>query len=302
MILVAGGSGRLGAKVVARLAAGGAKVRVLSRRAEAPRERLGSGVEVVEGDVRDASTLPAALAGVDLVISAVTGFGPGGDGVAAVDERGNANLIGAAEKAGVRRFVLVSTEWASADHPMELMRRKHAAEQRLLAAGMEWAIVRPTAVADLWIDLLGQAILKGAAVPIFGRGDNPISFAASLDVAEVVVRCVEDPGLAGATLAVGGPSSVSMRELAALVGRAVGREPKLRSVPLVVLRLGRLLLRPVRSDIAGLLEGGLFMATGDLSFEPDRLTERIPDLRLTPIREVVEQWASIQHVPAVAPV
>jgi uncharacterized protein YbjT (DUF2867 family) len=74
VILVAGGTGRLGRLVVARLTALGEPVRVLTR--DAARAGLPSGplVEVVEGDVRVPSTLPPTLEGVRLVVSAVHGF------------------------------------------------------------------------------------------------------------------------------------------------------------------------------------------------------------------------------------
>src|SRR6266700_2726090 len=115
MILVAGGTGNLGRCLVQLLLADGLRVRVLSRD-PARAARLGDGVDVVAGDVRDPGSLLAAMDGVTTVLSAVHGFaGPGGVTPESVDRLGNFNLIAAATAAGVRRFVLVSITGASAN-------------------------------------------------------------------------------------------------------------------------------------------------------------------------------------------
>ncbi len=117
MMLVAGGTGHLGAELVPLLLARGAPVRVLTRDPERAGRLLGGKPEYARGDVRDTRSLEAALNGVDAVVSAITGFGPGGQGTRAVDYAGNVRLLRAAEAAGVRRFVLVSVHGAATDPP-----------------------------------------------------------------------------------------------------------------------------------------------------------------------------------------
>ena len=100
MILVAGGSGRLGTLIVRRLEARGLAVRVLTRDRGRTAHFEHSRVEVVEGDVRDGRTLGAAMAGVSTVVSAIHGFGDIGDvSPASVDRDGNRRLIDAAAAA-----------------------------------------------------------------------------------------------------------------------------------------------------------------------------------------------------------
>ena len=70
MILVAGGSGRLGTLIVRRLAARGLGVRVLTRDRARTAHIAGGAVEVIEGDVRDGGCLGAAMAGVETQSSA----------------------------------------------------------------------------------------------------------------------------------------------------------------------------------------------------------------------------------------
>src|SRR5665811_1027310 len=125
VILVAGGTGLLGSRVVKLLTDAGEQVRVVTRDRRRT-SRLPAGVEVVVGDVRR-GPLDATVEGCDRVVSAVHGFaGSQRTSPAAVDRDGNRSLIAAAKRAGVDRFVLVSIVGARPDHPMSLHRMKYA--------------------------------------------------------------------------------------------------------------------------------------------------------------------------------
>lgn len=109
MILVAGGSGRLGTLIVQRLRARDLDVRVLTRDRRRTAHLDGSRVEVIEGDVRDRGSLAAAMLGVGTVVSAIHGFGDIGQvSPASVDRDGNRHLIDAAAAAHAA-VVLMST-------------------------------------------------------------------------------------------------------------------------------------------------------------------------------------------------
>ena len=98
MILIAGGTGHLGVELVPILTARGKPVRVVTRDPDRARQRLGETPQVAKGDARNPHTLEEALTGVDAVVSAMTGFGPGAPGPRAVDYEGNLNLIRAARR------------------------------------------------------------------------------------------------------------------------------------------------------------------------------------------------------------
>jgi uncharacterized protein YbjT (DUF2867 family) len=276
MILLAGGTGHLGSVLVDLLAARGMPVRILSRNPSRARTVIGKGVDVVPGDVRVAPSLTAALAGVDTVISAITGFGPGGVGPRKVDLEGNANLIDAAGAAGVKHFILVSIHDARPDHPMELYRAKFMAEQRLQESRLEWTIVRPTVFMELWAGIIGDPLLKTGTATVFGRGENPVNFVSVQDVARCVEQAVVDRQLRGRTLDVGGPDNITVNRLVEIVAESSGRQAKARHIPLAALRLGAAALRPFRPDIAGLLQAAVLMDTTDMSFDPAEVTGCAP--------------------------
>ena len=223
MILVAGGTGRLGRLVVAGLAARGERVRVLTRdavRAGPPSAPL---VEVVQGDVRDPSTLPPALAGVRVVVSAVHGLvGPGRVTPASVDRDGNANLVAAARAVGAE-MVMMSVVGAAPNHSMELFRMKAIAEINLCASGVPWTVVRANAFLELYEELLRRSAGKSNRPLVFGRGENPINFVSVTEVADVVVRAALDPSMRGQTVEVVGPRNLTLNELAAQCQRQAGQ-------------------------------------------------------------------------------
>ena len=148
--MIAGGTGHLGTPLVELLAQRGERIRVLTRDQARARRLFAKDLELVTGDVCEPLSLTSALAGVDTVVSAVTGFGPGGGGPRKVDLQGNENLIAAAEAAEVKHFILVSMLGARPDHPLELYRAKFLAEERLRGSRLAWTIIRPTVFMELW--------------------------------------------------------------------------------------------------------------------------------------------------------
>ncbi len=287
MILVAGGTGHLGTELIPRLTAGGSHVRVLTRNPIRARQRLGNTLEFAQGDVRDRKSLDAAMENVDAVISAVTGFGPGGLGPRAVDFEGNVNLIGAAQTAGVRRFVLVSMHDARPDHPMELARMKHAAEEAVRASRLEWSIVRPTAFMSLWAGIVGDPIAKKGKTTVFGRGDNPVNFSSERDVAAIVERALRGRDMVGAVVNFGGPDNLTFNQLVKQIEVACGRNATVRYLPVPVMRLSRQLMRPFKPDVAGMIQAGIAFDSIDMSFDATELRRRFPDMELTGVAEVV---------------
>ena len=228
------------------------------------------------GDVRVRGSLDPVLVGVRTVISAVTGFGPGGSGPHQVDLLGNQHLIAAATAAGVEHFILVSIHGASADHPMELYRAKHAAEQRLRESCLAWTVIRPTAFKELWAGIIGDSLVKGGKATVFGRGENPINFVSVQDVARLVEVAMNDRGLRGEIIEVAGPENLTLNEMADAAAVSSGRPPaRARHIPLTALRVGQVLVRPFRPDLAGLMQAAVLMDTTDMSVDQGA-AERLP--------------------------
>jgi uncharacterized protein YbjT (DUF2867 family) len=286
VILVAGGTGRLGTLVVGDLADRGLAVRVLTR-TPGKAAHLSPEVDVVIGDVRDRASLAAAVAGADVVVSAVHGFvGPRGISPRTVDRDGNANLLDAAKSAGAD-FLLVSIVGASADSPMDLFREKHAAEQQALTSGVPTTIVRATAFLELWVDLLRETAARSGRPLVFGRGDNPINFVSVTDVAAVVEVAVTDRSTRGTTLEVGGPDNLTFNQLASVVQTTDGRLGVPRHVPPPALRLMAATVGLFKPQLRRQAISALAMDHDDMTFDAHAVRERYPDLPCTGVDDVL---------------
>jgi len=293
VILVAGGTGLLGCRVVKLLTDAGEQVRVLTRD---PRRasQLPSGVEVevMVGDLRR-GPLDAAVEGCDRVVSAVHGFaGPQRTSPAAVDRDGNRNLIAAAERSGVDRFVLVSIVGASPVHPMSLLRMKYAAEQELRASGLSAAIVRSAAFLETWIEIIGAKVDDGGPALVPGPGQNPINFVSVDDVAAFVALAVHADQRIGAGVSVGGPQNLGFAEIAEHLLECKGRTDRPKQIPLTALKAMSVLARPLRPGFARQAGAAVVMNTTDMTFDALPIRNRFPDIPTTTLADVTDAMTS----------
>jgi len=264
-------------------------VRVLTRDPARARHLAGHAVEVACGDVRDPGSLTAALQGAGTVISAMHGFArPGRVSPATVDRAGNANLIGAAARAGAD-FVLVSVVGAAPAHPIGLFRAKHAAEQTLRASGIGWTIVRATAFMETWATIMSQMLEASGKIVVFGRGDNPVNFVSAGDVAALIARAVTDPGLRGQVLEIGGPDNLTFNQVAAIVQGTAGRRGTVRHIPRPALCAMAWLTAAIKPHLARQARAALVMDTLDMTFDPAPARRAFPGLPNTDMAAAIRE-------------
>jgi NADH dehydrogenase len=289
MIVVAGGTGTLGTRLVPRLAGQGLAVRVLTRDPARAEHLASVGVEVARGDVRDAASIAGALRGAGSVISAVQGFaGPGGVSPASVDRAGNAHLIEAAARAGAA-FVLVSVVGASPSHPMELFRAKHAAEEMLRASGIPWTIVRATAFMETWGELMGRPLRTSGKIFVFGRGDNPVNFVSTTDVAALIGHAVTAPSLHGQVLELGGPGNLTFNQVAAILQETTGHRGTVRHIPRPALHTMAMAAARLKPALARQARAALAMDTINMTFDPAPTRRAFPDLPNTDMPSALKE-------------
>lgn len=289
MILVSGGTGLLGRRVVRRLTQRSLSVRVLTRDPASAADLASDCVEIVAGDLRDGRSVAAAVDGASTVVAAAHGFvGPRGISPATVDRDGNSRLIDAARAAGAH-VVLMSVVGASPDSPMELFRMKYAAEQHLLACGTPATTVRATAFTELWIRIMRETAGRGGRPLVFGRGQSLVNFVSVADVAALVDRVVDDPDTRGQVWEIGGPDDLTMDHLARLVQEADRRPGAPRHVPRVVLHALAHTAGLVSPQLGRQVRASLAIDAADHAFDPTPLRERFPDLSVTSVADVLGQ-------------
>lgn len=233
-VCVAGGTGTIGRAVVRNLAKRGHVVSCLTRR---PDDGLAAIAQVVLADLSDTNVLGRTFGEgrFDAVISCIASrTGVPGDAWA-VDHRANLNLLDAAKEAGIGHFVLLSA--ICMQKPLlAFQHAKLAFEAALVASGIRYSIVRPTA---FFKSLSGQIERVKAGKPflVFGNGEltacKPISDG---DLAAYIAECLEHEERWNRVLPIGGPGpALTPRQQGEALFAMLGKEPRFRSVPLGLL-------------------------------------------------------------------
>ena len=241
-VCVFGGTGFLGRRLVRRLATEGATVRVAVRHPERARSVLGEAgldrVTPVYADVRDQTSVAAAVAGVDAVVNAVSAYIEKiGVTFEAVHEQGAETLAQESAAAGVARLVLVSGIGADPESGYPYIRARGRGEQVSQRAFPGVTIVRPGAMfgpGDALFGTLAHVARLVPVLPLIGGGRTRLQPVYVEDVAQAVARLLADPGTAGRTYELAGPGVYTLRELVKITLRLIGKRRFLLSVPFAV--------------------------------------------------------------------
>ena len=269
MILVTGGTGFVGPKIVHALRERDLPVRALVRN---PAGRSAAtlaawGTELVQGDMTDAESLGRAAAGCDVVVHLVAIRQGRPEEFRLVMEEATRALVAAAENAGVGRFVLMSALGTS-EETKDLVPYYHAKwemERTVEASGLEHVIFRPSFVfgGDGGILTTFRKLAKVTPVtPIIGSGEQRIQPIWVDDVAAYFAAAVDKPEAAGRTFELGGPDAVSWNEFWARLKRALHQRRPSIHVPIGLMRVNALLTErlpgniPLTRDLLTMLEHG----------------------------------------------
>ncbi|MFW6070174.1 MAG: SDR family oxidoreductase [bacterium] len=296
MILVVGATGQLGTAVTRKLVAAGKEVRILVRPGSQAGHLQATGVEVVEGDLRDLASLNAACRDVNVVVATANAIiRPRGDDFESVEGAGYRNLIKAAEQQGVRQFIFPSVpDWSGAEK-IPVLKYKRLNEQRLQSSQLSYTIVRFSVFMDVWLALLGSHIpsrgvesptvarpfwfsrlymglvgglieKRGLAI-VPGSGNARHAFITVDDAARFLVQTIDHPQAQRAVLNVGGPEVLSWNEALDLFGAVLGRKIRRIPFPAPLARANRALLNPIAEGPANIMGMMATVGTQDSAYD-----------------------------------
>lgn len=233
-ILVAGATGFLGGEICRQLIGKNKKVRALVRvtsDANKVAQLKDLGVEIVEGDLKDSSSLKNALEGVSVIISTVssTFSRQEGDSIQTVDDEGQNNLINAAVHADISQFIYVSFCAMSREFPLQTAKRN--VEKHLAESGLNYTILQPTFFMEAWLSPALGFDYHNAKATIYGEGKNKISWIAIKDVASFAVASLDNPAAKNRSIELGGPSAFSPLEVVNIFEASHGKKFELQFVP-----------------------------------------------------------------------
>lgn len=248
MILVTGGTGYVGSHLLAHLRRRGEPVRLLVRDTNRYQHLATGNIELIEGDVTDPPSLPAALEGVDQIIHlvAIIRERPGGVTFERINYGGTLNIVDAAKAAGVKRIVHQSALGARPDPALPYFDTKYRAEQYVQHSGLSYAILRPSVIfgeGDEFVNKLADLvrkplfILPAPVVPVVGDGSTPFAPLWIGDWVAVVAAILDDPALNGQIYELGGPRRISYEEMMNEIMAVIGIKRAKLHVPVPLMKL-----------------------------------------------------------------
>jgi NADH dehydrogenase len=255
MILVSGGTGVMGSRLVRSLVESGRRVRALTLPGDRYVSRLaGLDCEIVHADLAEAGSLKEVFRGVRTVYhlaAIIIAHDPAA--FAKVNVNGTRHMVDGAAEAGVEHFIYVSS--AAAAHPEASAYAASKAQGEAIVRDMtslNQTIVRPTLVYErgggqefmMFLDYL----LKYPVVPFVGSGralKNPVL---ADDVVRGLLAILDNPATYGRTYNFSGGESISIRDLARLMLEIHGLVKPFWFIPFPLCRLAAAVMERTMKD------------------------------------------------------
>jgi uncharacterized protein YbjT (DUF2867 family) len=248
LVTIFGGSGFLGTQLVQVLARKGYRIRVAVRRPDLaghvkPLGGVGQ-VMPIQANVRNAESVRRAVGGAAVVINLVgIGYERSPQRFRAVHAMGSQNVAEAAAAAGAQRLVQVSALGADEQSPSGYARSKALGEAAVLRAFPAAVIIRPSILfgpGDSFFNLMGTLSRWFPVLPLIG-GKSRFQPVYVGDVADAIAAAIEGAVKPGRIYELGGPETMTYRELMQRVLAEAQRNNPLLPVPAPI---GKLLAAP----------------------------------------------------------
>jgi uncharacterized protein YbjT (DUF2867 family) len=259
-ILVAGATGYLGKFVVKELKSRGFFIRVLARKPEKLDDIREDIDEYHIGKITQPDTLEGICDGIDVVFSSI-GITKQKDKLTFkdVDYQGNKNLLNAAKKAGVKKFIYVSLLNGPKLGHLAIVKAHEDFVQDLKSSGLNYVVIRPTGYFSDMEEFLSMA--RKGRVFLIGSGDNRANPIHGADLAVICAEAIEG---GKHEINVGGPEIMTWKQVATLALETLNQPIKITRIPLWVMTFIQSATRIFSPHKAGLLAFFITMATQDM--------------------------------------
>jgi NADH dehydrogenase len=266
-IFLTGATGFVGRHMLQRLVAEGHSVRALVRgptRLGGPNQ---SGVEWLRGDVVEGTGLDTGMQGCEAVIHLVGIIVEKGTNTfERVHHLGTRNVVEAAKRAGIRRFIHMSALGVRADGVAEYQITKWRGEEEVRSSGIPFCILRPSLIFGPGDGFVTQMIQTMRTAPLFrpvpGSGSPRFRPIFIDDVTACFARALTAEAATNQTIDLGGADELTLNQVLAEIARCAGvRKPAIH-IPMPLMFAGAFLLQsilknpPVTADQLRMLREG----------------------------------------------
>lgn len=264
-ILVIGASGFVGRRLTQTLLADGHRVRCFARDPTKIADLAAAGAEVVRGDITDAVSIGAAMAGVGAVYISIHTLsaqpGAAGRGFMDVEATGIGNIVAAAQAHGVRQVIYVTSTGVAPDGPGAWLRGRARTERLLLDSGLDATVIGPGQIVGRggrgFDTIIANA--KRRVAFVLGGGRLRLRSIAVDDLVYYLIGVLDEPRAYGRRFDVGSDDVLTIPAMIDIVADLLGRPhpvkvPMPRAILAAVSPLIERAAKMPRGAIQGLLD------------------------------------------------
>ncbi|MHC1774855.1 MAG: SDR family oxidoreductase [Lentimicrobium sp.] len=244
-IIVFGGTGYYGRKVVEKLINKGQSVKVVSRNYVSAREIAGQKAEIFQGDVTNRETIIESLKNVSCIVICLSAMSNKLIGKMKQIERDAVlTIMDEAEKAGISRLVYMSGYEMREQLLRDLKIPEFGAirieiESRIAQSRFNWTILGDAPAFEIFF-----AFIKNGKMTVPGGGFNAIPSISAEDVGEITAQVAMRNDLNGKRIKLTGPEAFTFPEVAKRISEISGKKIKHISVPLSIIQVVSFILIP----------------------------------------------------------
>jgi uncharacterized protein YbjT (DUF2867 family) len=242
-VFLTGATGFVGRHMLKRLLAEGHGVRALVREPRKVGELSQTGVELVPGDVTEGTGLDQGMQGCHAVIHLVGIIAEKGKNTfERVHHIGTRNVVEAAKRAGVGRFIQMSALGARADGPAAYQITKWKGEEAVRQSGIPYCILRPSLIFGEGDGFVTQMMETMRTAPLFRPvpGDGKPKFRPIFvdDVTACFARALTAEAATNQTIELGGADELTLNDVLAEIARCAGVRKPAVHIPMPLMFAG----------------------------------------------------------------
>ena len=271
-ILVFGGTGYYGRKVVEKLVKRGQPVKVVSRNSENAKKILDSSVEIFEGDVTDSETIKKSLDNVNAIIICLSAMSNKLiRKIKEIECDAVLQIMEEAAKTNISRLVYMSGYEMREQFLRDLKISefgdiKIEIESEISKSDFNWTILGDAPAFEIFF-----AFLRKGKMIVPGGGYNPFPTISAEDVGEITAQVILRDDLAKRRIKLTGPKAFSFPEVAELITKETGLKIVHKSIPLALIDTVSFLLLPFTPFVRY-----LYKSLKMLNNFPDDLAQNVP--------------------------
>lgn len=272
-ILIFGGTGHYGSRIVKYLLAKGIPVRVVSRNAQNARDILGVQPQILEGDVRSKDLVHRALQEVRAVVICVSTLSwKAIKQIRQIERDAVLMVLEEAKRAGISRIVYTSGYEIREDVLRQLNLFKFGEikleiEKTLARSALNWTILGCAPSMELFLSFVrnGRMIAPGG-------GLKPLPTISREDVGEIAAQAILRNDLSGKRFRLTGPEAFSFPEAATRISEIIKEPIKVKRIPLMFFNIASLIILPINPFLRY-----IFWSLKLLNNFPEDLAGNVPD-------------------------